>query len=148
VATATLLDYEAVMAHDNEDINSSLSENQKRLAATHHLLVVNGKNNKNCFIVLDQDMKAAIELIIKRRELGHVEDSNNFIFATGWTQDGFMRHSPILKRYAEELKVKNMSTRAMRKYLATTFQATAPSEQENDFLARHLGNPKYSKKMS
>ena len=65
-------------------------------------------------------MNAAFDLIMEHRNVGGILPENEFIFARSCTKDGFIRHSALLKESTDEIGVKNMSTRQMRKYLATS----------------------------
>jgi hypothetical protein len=87
-------------------------------------MTVNRNSNKNVsFIILNAQLQTACSLIIENREdVGQIMPENEFIFARSWSKDGFIRHSSHLKRMAEEMGVANMSTRGLRKYLATAFQ--------------------------
>ena len=83
-----------------------------------------GKCNNHNFIILSPLMQQAFKEVISNRALGNILEDNPFIFARGYSKDGFIRHSPVLRAFIEEFGVKNMETRKMRAYLATTFQVT------------------------
>jgi hypothetical protein len=123
VSSMTLTDYRTgIQSKDlhSEDIFASLSQEEKELAAHHHLVVVNGKCNRNVYILLNEEMKSALDLLVDNREIGCVSPENPFVFALAWSKDGFIKHSGPLKEFQEDIGVQNMSTRQMRKYLATT----------------------------
>lgn len=128
-ASLEVLDYknareaeESAEAEEDEDIFNGLTEAQKQEARKHHLVVVNGKCNKNNFILLTTMMKKAYDLILEFRHIGEINPNNKFFFALPWLDDSYMNHSRLLKKYTEEFNVKNMSTTQMRKYMATTLQ--------------------------
>jgi hypothetical protein len=73
---------------------------------------------------VDSDLQNALGLIIKHREKCCVLASNPFVFALSSSPNGFINHSKPLRKFAEELGVKNMSTTQQRKYLATIYQVT------------------------
>jgi hypothetical protein len=129
VSSMTLTDYKnGIQSKDltSEDVFAGLSPEEKVLAERHHLIVVNGKCNRNVFILLDEHMKTALDLLVEEREVGCLMSENPFVFGLGWSKEGYIKHSAPLKELQEEMDVKNMSTRQMRKYLATALQVTIP----------------------
>jgi hypothetical protein len=139
-STATLADYrcaqEQKLCQQTDEAFTGLTEHQTNLAKSHCLMTVNGKSHKNIsFIILNAQLQTACDLIIEHREdVGQILPENEFIFARSWSKDGFMRHSSHLKRMAEAMGVANMSTRGLRKYLATAFQVTVA----RCLLAQHI----------
>jgi len=141
VASTTPMDVETAQTTReamNTESWSRLSEEEKEIAAQHKLIVVNGKRNRNNFMLLDLQLDQAFTLIIEKRGDHGVLEANPHLFALTDSRDAFLRHSPQLKRLAEEIGVTNDGTVQMRKYLATTFQATKPSEIDSDQLACHF----------
>jgi hypothetical protein len=125
VSTMTLTDYERGLKtlteqQKSEEMYAKLTPAEKKLAQSSCLISVIGKNNRNVYVLLDPTMKAAFDLIMEHRNVGGILPENEFIFAKSCTKDGFIRHSALLKEFQDEIGVKNMSTRQMRKYLATS----------------------------
>jgi len=54
-------------------------------------------------VLLDKDLDAAFQLIINNREENDIIKENPYIFAQAHSKDGFIRHSPVLKKLQEEI---------------------------------------------
>lgn len=79
-------------------------------------------SNRHNYVLLDQQMQRALDLIITHREQCGVLPENKYVFALSSSVEGFIRHSTELRKLRLEIGVKNVSTTQMRKYLATSFQ--------------------------
>jgi len=149
VSTMTLTDYERGLKTLNEQLKSEemfakLTPEEKKLAESTCLITVIGKNNRNVYVLLDPTMKAAFDLIVKHREVFGILPENEFVFARPCTKDGFMRHSAFPKEFQNEIGVKNMSTRQMRKYLATSLLVrTEPGTKLIEFLTFFFSDRRY-----
>ena len=125
VELAKLADLESAIAANktySEETFAALSPRQQELCCTNFLMTITGKNNNHSFVSMDELMRRAFQVVVDNRDIAHIKPENPFIFARGFSTDGFVRHSPILKSFIAEFDVNNMSTRKMRAYLATTFQ--------------------------
>jgi hypothetical protein len=119
-------------------IFASLSEDEKEHARRHFLMLVKGKNNRHNAIILDNEVKEAMDLLLATRLECEVPVTNEYFFAIP-KHSSFLQHSPILKKYVEEFGVSNMATRQIRKFIATLLQAK-PGTLSVEQLARHMGH--------
>jgi hypothetical protein len=109
-------------ASTTDEIFKSLSPEEQAAARSHKLLVVNGKCNRNNYIILDSAMESGLELLIRHRGMAEIDPANQFIFAIPRTKASTLNASKIRAEFAAEADVQNMVARGMRKYIATTLQ--------------------------
>jgi hypothetical protein len=127
VSEATLDDYERaknMALSTNCEIFKSLTPEEQEAAKSHHLIVVNGKNNQDNNCILDPLMQEGLDLIVEFREVGKFHADNKFIFAIQNSSNSFLNHSKIRAKYVEEANVSNMAARGMRKYIITNQQVS------------------------
>jgi hypothetical protein len=105
-----------------DEVFKSLKPEEQEAAKNHRLIVVNGKCNKNNYIILDGVMVAALELIIRDREMAEIDPENHFIFAIPNSKSSTLSGSKVRGQFAADAEVRNMQARGMRKYVATTLQ--------------------------
>ncbi len=80
-----------------------------------------------------------MDLLLKNRKEIGIPQQNPFIFAVPGCLT-CLRPWPILAEMAKTFNCKNLTTTKLRKYLATSVQVLDLKEQEQDWLARHLGH--------
>ncbi|KAG5865995.1 hypothetical protein JTB14_006249 [Gonioctena quinquepunctata] len=122
---------------------NSLSEFEKRLANHFCIVEIPGKRGKKVPVLLSPEMKTAIDLSLKTRTMGGISKENPFVFArTGNSLSHMRGHDCIRKCIANvDLQMpENINGTKLRKYIATVSQVLNMTENETDWLARHLGH--------
>jgi hypothetical protein len=125
VAEVRVQDFVKAMERSNlipDEVFKSLTPEEQEAAKAHRLIVVNGKCNKNNYIILDSIMVTALEVIIRDREMAEIDPENHFIFAIPNSKASTLSGSKIRGQFAADAEVRNMQARGMRKYVATTLQ--------------------------
>lgn len=121
----------------------SLSEVEKKLAARMGLVETIGKRGKKVPIILTPDIKENIgKLINTRREAG-VNPENEYLFARPGESLKHIRGHDCLSKFSKEAKLQSphlVTSTNLRKYIATLVQIFNMTENETDWLARHLGH--------
>ena len=84
-------------------------------------------------------MKQSLDLLIKHRSKLCIPNDNPFVFATPSCKTA-LQPWPIIQKLSQEFGCANVATTKLRKYLATSVQVLDLKEQEQDWLARHLGH--------
>ncbi|KAF5307229.1 hypothetical protein FQR65_LT18439 [Abscondita terminalis] len=128
-----------------EEFKNSLSPLETKLA--NELTVVNiiGKRNRIVPVLLTEDMKSFIELLIELRPKGSISPDNPYVFARSEASKLNLpvRGSDCLReacRNASLTSAENINGTKLRKYIATVCQVFNLKENECDWLARHLGH--------
>jgi len=147
VSTMLVEDFKRAMTSDisqNDEFTLTLNDEQKENARRYKLVTVVGKNNKDNFCLLNEQVVEALNLIIEDRvTVGQMLPENQFVFGLPGTRDSFIRHYKAMKSFSEKFGVTNVNTRAMRIYFCTNAQLIAklsgtPVTVEG--LARHMGH--------
>lgn len=109
------------------------------------LIEITGKRNRKVPILLTQETKSAVELLITKRPSA-IPSANKFVFARatrgslghlrGW--DCVSANVKEVQGYLKEPKA--ITSTKLRKYVATVSQTAALTEQDVDWLAKHLGH--------
>lgn len=128
---------------ENDVIGSSLSVLEKNLFKQLHLVQIIGKRGRKVPVLLTKQMKEGIEVLIKNRPaMISIPEVNPFVFANA-SESGHYRGHEILKVFISEAGLKHpdsITSTNLRKYMATVCQVFNLTENETDWLARHLGH--------
>jgi len=108
------------------------------------LVEIRGKRGRKVPVLLTEQMKQAIELLIKKRPKD-IPECNKFIFARPSRGSvNHLRGCDSLSENVSELpqlkQPQTITSTRLRKYIATMSQVAALSENDMDWLARHLGH--------
>lgn len=125
--------------HKTDEIFSSLSEFEKKLANKLDLIKIKGKRGRHVPLILTPDVSKAMSILVKNREF--INKENNFCFAN--RGDYYLRPWDVMKEMCIRVKVENIQTMTstkMRKYVATTSQILNLQNEELGILASHLGH--------
>lgn len=142
VSMMKVIDYTSAMNCQqslDDAVFASLSEEEKEYAGRHYLISVKGKRNRINSVILTEECKHAMDDLLDGRDNCGVSKENCYFFAIPGGFASFLLPSPILRKFILEFGVKNMSTRKIRKFMATVIQA-APGILPADHLARHMGH--------
>ena len=122
VTNLTVTDYTSSLCSGDtiqDEAFSSLTEEQKAIAGNHCLLVKKGGDNLNYYVILDSEMKKALDLLVQHRAVGKIFEENPFLFPIPCTPDSSLRYSAIYKKFSSST---SMSSRQMRAYLTATLK--------------------------
>ncbi|XP_074035237.1 uncharacterized protein [Leptinotarsa decemlineata] len=122
---------------------NALSEFEKRLANHFCIVEIPGKRGKKVPVLLSPEMKTAIDLLLKTRTMGGISKENPFVFARAGNSLGHMRGHDCIRKCIANVDLQmpeNINGTKLRKYIATVSQIMNMTENETDWLARHLGH--------
>ncbi|KAJ8687657.1 hypothetical protein QAD02_023451 [Eretmocerus hayati] len=129
----------------------NLSEAAKKLAQKYSRVVTRGKKDaKRVPILFDQDMKEAVDMIIKYRKKANVPDENKYVFGLPklasdvlYTRKRHIQGSALLSKYAFEAGADltaNFTCNNLRKHIATTGISLNLSGNQTGDLSCFMGH--------
>ncbi|CAH1109549.1 unnamed protein product [Psylliodes chrysocephalus] len=128
---------------NTKEIRESLTTVERKLAENMSLVEVEGKRGRKVPILLPPLIKESINSLIRHRDECKISLHNKYVFARSNESSGFLRGHDCLKKICEEIRLENpdaITGTKLRKYVATVCQLFNMSENEYDWLARHLGH--------
>lgn len=126
----------------NAEFKNTFSEFEMKLAANLTIVQIKGKRNRTVNVLLTADIKEAIDVLILHRHT-FVNSENPYLFARGNPSMENIRGYDCLRNVAQEanlLQPELINGTKLRKYIATVCQIFNLTENETDWLARHLGH--------
>lgn len=126
-----------------EESKNAMTEFEKQLARHFCLVEIYGKRGKKVPVLLTPDTKHAVDLLIKTRTLAGIPKENPYIFARSGSSLEYMRGHDCLRKCLSNVTLQspeNINGTKLRKYVATVTQLINLTENETDWLARHLGH--------
>ena len=143
VAKMKVSDYESATVGDvQSDITEHLTELEKRLCHMLTRVQVVGKCGNHVPILLTSRFNSAFQMIISKRGVNGVPDSNDFVFARP-SSGSHLRGSDVMRKYAEECGAQSPETlrgTALRKHIATVSQVLNLRDNELDVIAQFMGH--------
>ena len=144
VSKMKLAEYESISKTGvNEAIEGSLSNFERKLARSFYRLEITAKRGNIVPILLTEDMKKHLDLLIKLRPKV-VPDGNLYMFPR--INLGSLSHqkgSECLRKFANECGAQqpdSLCSTTLRKHIATMSQILNLQENELDMLARFMGH--------
>lgn len=128
---------------NTEEIRESLTSIEKKLAESMTIVEVEGKRGRRVPVLLPPVIKESIDVLIRHRDECKISFHNRYVFARSNVSKRFLRGHDCLKKICEEINLENpdaITGTKLRKYVATVCQLFNMSENEYDWLARHLGH--------
>ena len=125
--------------HKEDEIYSSLTTFEKKLAQGLDLIKIKGKHGRHVPLIITEDVSKALSILSKNRS--HIKEENPYFFAN--RGDFYLRPCEVLKEMCIKAGVQNvnsMNSTSMRKYIATTSQILNLNSEELDILAKRLGH--------
>ena len=123
---------------------SSLSSIEQELCKCMHRLDIGGKRGRTVPLMLTDDMKNIIDLLIKRREDAGVLPQNVYVFARAhYGSLGHARGSDCLRELSLQCGAKEpelLRSTGLRKHIATVSQICNLRDNELDIVANFLGH--------
>lgn len=126
----------------NAEFKNSLSSFEKELASKLTIVQIGGKRDKIVNVLLTKEMKDSVDLLLLHRNK-FVNSDNPYIFARSNPSIECIRGYECLKNLAHDAKLirpEVINATTLRKYVATVCQIFNLTENETDWLARHLGH--------
>lgn len=127
---------------NQEEIDKLSDERERKLASTMLLTYVRGKRRKAVPVLISQEIKSALECIIKHRRTFSIDNdyifsySNNNSYVNGWTA-----LSNCVKECGKKIKEPKLITSTnIRKSLCTNVNMLDISESEMRWLGEHMGH--------
>lgn len=126
-----------------EECKSALTQFERQLAKHFVVVEVSGKRGRRVPIILSPDMKRGIDLLLKTRKSAGISNKNPYVFARNGNLLECIRGHDCLRKCCEQAQLnspENINGTKLRKYVATVVQIINLTENETDWLARHLGH--------
>ncbi|CAH1115846.1 unnamed protein product [Psylliodes chrysocephalus] len=126
-----------------EEMKNSLSPIELKLASSLTILKVIGKRGRIVPILLTKELKESVELLISKRAQFGIACENPYIFAIPNSKTSHLRGHDCLKKWCQEACLESpelITSTKLRKCVATVCQVFDLTENEYDWLARHLGH--------
>lgn len=124
------------------EFKNSLSAFEIDLASKLAIVQIIGKRGRIVNILLTNDTKEAIDLLISHRSQ-FMNAENPYVFSRSNPSKEYLRGHDCLRNLAFEAnltKPELVNATKLRKYIATVCQIFDLNENETDWLARHLGH--------
>lgn len=128
--------------HGNAEIAKTLSPVEQHLLKTMHLIEVIGKQGNKVPIILGDDEKAAIDLLIEARKHTDILEENPYVFARGAANhiDGCHAMRAVVNKVPDLQNPADITSTSMRKYFATVCQIMNLSDVQLEEVANHMGH--------
>lgn len=120
---------------------STLNEFEKKLCNSHTRIEIKGKRGRKVAVLLTNEMKRNMKILIQQRE--NAEVSGDCLFSKPGESKFPYRGSDCLRKFAKEAGVENSSaitSTKLRKQLATLAQILNLNETSQDILATFQGH--------
>ncbi|KAJ8956206.1 hypothetical protein NQ317_000501 [Molorchus minor] len=125
------------------ELQESLTPFEKQLANSLIVVEIEGKRGRKVPVILTPTLKESVDLLIRHRDECNIYYRNKYVFARSNKSLLFLRGHDCLNKICNEISLENPSiitgTR-LRKYVATVCQLFNMTENQYDWLARHLGH--------
>jgi integrase len=135
------LDADHLSKTPDEVVLASLNEFEKRLCDTHTRVEIKGKRGRKVAVLLTDNMKENIKLLIAKRQEANVK--KDLLFSKPGESMFPYRGSDCMRKFAKEAEVKYpeaFTSTKLRKQLATLCQVLNLSETSQDILATFQGH--------
>lgn len=145
-AKMTLINYSSVgnwQKENSDEILSTMTPLEQKLMNSLTLVYIVGKRGRNVPVLLTSLLKNALDVIVScRNNIKEIRPCNTYIFAK-LNSNLPLRGHEVLKKCCAEAGLERpelITSTRLRKYVATVTQVVNLSENEVDWLARHLGH--------
>ncbi|KYN06057.1 hypothetical protein ALC62_03000 [Cyphomyrmex costatus] len=125
ILIADFQNYERIHKDMNNDVYSSLSEKDKKIAEKYIRFCIRGKLGRTVPVLLSSDLFNSINLILKFRKEAKIPTKNPYVFALpGYNKERFkyLRACILLRKFSEECNAIQSCTlrgTVLRKHVAT-----------------------------
>lgn len=125
---------------NTQEIRNSLTPVERKLSESMTLVEIEGKRGGKVPVILPSLIKECVDILIRHRYECGIAMENKYIFARSKKP---LRGHDCLKKMSDEIFLVNpdaITGTKLRKYVATVCQLFNMTENEYDWLARHLGH--------
>ena len=126
-----------------EEVESSLSMFEKKLASSLSRIEIRGKRGRRVPILLTKKHKERLNCLIKYRKSVGIDKKNKYLFPRSQSTQSCLRSSDILRKFALACGAKQpdlLTSTSLRKHVATISQILNLKNNELDSLASFLGH--------
>lgn len=126
-----------------EEVVLSLSPLERKLAEVIDRVEIRGKRGRCVAILLPENLRRQLDLLLKYRTISKVEKQNIYMFARPGETQFPVRATDALRRFARECGAKHpelLTSISFRKHVAVMSQMLNLKENELDILAGFLGH--------
>ncbi|CAH1980411.1 unnamed protein product [Acanthoscelides obtectus] len=125
------------------ELKNSLTPFEVKLAERLAVVEIPGKRAKKVPVLLTDEVRVALDLLISKRTDCGISGNNPYIFACSKNSTQSLRGHDCLSKMCKLADLRNpelITATKLRKYVATVCQVFDLTETESDWLARHLGH--------
>ena len=141
VAQATLEDYEtALQANYGKNATKDLSAYEKHMLPQNMLMKIIGKNSNPVSVLIRNDVKESLDVMITKRHLANLDPTNNYLFGAD-NSKGYVDPYPLYQRYSKCYELSqplNMRATKLRHHLATSCHAFSTDEHDLERFAEFM----------
>ena len=126
-----------------EEVESSLSMFEKKLASQLSRIEIRGKRGRRVPILLTKKHRERLDCLIKHRKSVGIDKDNKYLFPRSQSTQSCLRSSDILRKFALACGAKQpnlLTSTSLRKHVATISQILNLKNNELDSLASFLGH--------
>lgn len=126
----------------NEELHKTLNEVEKHIAKNLTRIEIRGKKGRRVPILLTNDTKYQVDLLIETREAVGIQENNPYLFAS-FNSLNHIRSADKLREMAEKSGAKDpksITSTKLRKHVATAAQLLNLKDNEIDSLATYMGH--------
>nr|CAI5856621.1 unnamed protein product [Callosobruchus analis] len=126
-----------------DEYQQAMSDLERQLANSLSLVQISGKRGRIVSVLLSNDVKEVIDLLLDTRERVNIPGENLYLFAAGGSSMSHLRGHDVLRMCSTEanlIRPDLINSTKLRKYIATVSQVFNLTENETNWLARHLGH--------
>ena len=126
----------------NTEILNSLQPLERKLFQRLDMVQLPGKRGRRVPMLITQDVKLAMDILVASRDTVGVPTRNPYFFATQ-SAYGYLDSWRVMTNMANAAGLKRpelITTTALRKYVSTVAQIVALEKGELEWLANHLGH--------
>ena len=125
------------------EILESLSPLERKLAEVIDRVEIRGKRGRRVAILLPQDLRNQLDILLRYRQDAAISTENIYIFARPNDSQTPLRATDVLRKFSSACGAKQpetLTSTGFRKHVATVSQMLNLKENELDVLAQFLGH--------
>lgn len=124
------------------EVTSSLLPVERELLKRMDMIQIPGKRLNTVHILLTPDCKTAMDTLLQTRTAVGIPHTNPYFFPS-FSENGHLDPCHVIQRVVKLAGVKNparITTTKLRKYIATMMQLLDLTQNELDWVSKHLGH--------
>lgn len=127
----------------HSDTTELLTDTEKALRKSFTRFEIQGKGGRPVPVLLTNEMKKCVDILISTREKANINPKNPYLFAVAKTAQSCIRGSDVLRKYGRLCGAKmpqNIKSILLRKHVATMSQLLNLSGSDVESLATFMGH--------